>query len=331
MRVDITRIYGMSYASTAQLSQGMIAELGMKLGFNEVAYYYFNVVEEDPKLTRTRMDGIFSGVQDGDVFILQSPTWMGPEYDQKMLFEMGLYDIRKVIFINDVFPLMFASNRYILPEYIDMYNQADVLIVPTEKMLKYLRGEGLTVENVVIQEYWDHPTAYQAPLPKFTRKISFTGNPERFGFVAEWNHDIPLYLYTRRDDHKIGPSVIYKGFRKDENLIRELSDGFGLCWSATQEAEYATMNCSFKLPTFIVAGLPIIIKRGISGFDFVEKNNLGIVVDTLEEACERVNAMDEEEYLEYGRNVCNMASYLRSGFHTQEILLKAVRLAAGIK
>ena len=52
-----------------------------------------------------------------------------------------------VMFIHDVPPIMFPSNYYLMPNYIEMYNLCDVVVVPSEQMRDRLIEEGLTVKD----------------------------------------------------------------------------------------------------------------------------------------------------------------------------------------
>lgn len=115
---------------------------------------------------------------------------------RKLMNKLKLYDIKIVLFIHDVVPLMFSGNFYLMDRTISYYNKADVIIAPSQKMIDQLRKFGLNVAKTVIQGMWDHPT--QAPMfsASLKKEIHFLGNPERFSFVKEWNYDIPLKLYT---------------------------------------------------------------------------------------------------------------------------------------
>ncbi|MGX7043243.1 hypothetical protein [Leuconostoc holzapfelii] len=154
MRTHITNIYGHSPKSTALIAQNMTTEIGKSLGFNEVGIYAYPVSDDTEKELRVRIDGIISGVGFNDVVVAQFPTWNDFEFDEHLVERLKIYpNLKLVIFVHDVSPLMFSGNYYLMPRFIALCNRADLVILPTKAMFARLRSEGLTVKKVVIQNF----------------------------------------------------------------------------------------------------------------------------------------------------------------------------------
>ena len=177
MKMHITNIYGQSGMSTAQLAQHHVTDIAKELGINEIAYYFFNAEADTSAELDKRLDGILSSLAIGDVVFFQTPTWMTINYEETFLKKIKNYLAKIVMVVHDVMPFMWRSvNWYVMPDYIRMYNYADVIVVPSQKMYDYLVSQGLTVKKYIIQEMWDQNIGNLVlEQPTFKKQVFFIG------------------------------------------------------------------------------------------------------------------------------------------------------------
>ena len=323
----ITKINGGTITDIAQYAQHQTAEIAHQLGYREMGIYRYNADAERNEILSARLDGIIAGLRwNNDIVVCQFPPWNGTRFDLALVERIKTYRCRVIIFIQDVQALMFESNRYLLPALVDLYNQAEVLIVPSHAIKNFLLENGVREDmKVVVQEIWDYTTSIHfTALPKFKREIHFAGNPEKFLFPNKWDYDIPLRLYSSLSC--TGKNVLEMGWMEPDALLLELAKGgFGLLWYGDDFwRQYMGYNNSMKLSTYLAAGIPVIVPQGISNQYLIEKNRLGIVVNSLEEAVERVKDITEQEYQEYVDCVGRFAILLRNGYFTKKLLVEAV-------
>ncbi|MFS1664256.1 sugar transferase [Streptococcus sp. zg-JUN1979] len=321
MRVYLTNINGM--AGAAQIGQNMVTDLAVSMGYRELGIYAYNMHADSEGELNKRLDGILASLRQGDVVILQLPTWNSTAFDERLLHRIKLFGVKVVIFIHDVVPLMFASNFYLMDRVIAMYNQADVLIAPSQAMIDRLKELGLETSKVVLQRLWDNPTPLPMQEARFKACLHFPGNPDRFPFMRDWQYDVPLYSYGHYAD--LPDTVVQNPWQSNDELIRSLSaGGFGLVWMAEHDKAYMKLYCPYKLGTFLAAGIPVIVERGIANQDLIEQNGLGLVVDSLEEAVGRIKAMSEETYQTLVANVRAFNPLVREGYFTRRLLTEAI-------
>lgn len=327
MKIHITNLYGQSPYSVALMAQNMVTEISKSLGFKEIGIYSFNADNQSLRDLSIRFDGMNAAISNGDIVIFQSPTWNGTHFDLEYIKRLKIYNnLKIIIFIHDVAPLMFKYNYFLIEKTIEMYNLADLLIVPSEKMIDILKQEGLTVNKFVIQKIWDHTTDLYLEKPKFDKIINFAGRPERFKFLNSWDKEIKISVYTDRVKENPLANIEYKGWYFSNELLINLNKngGFGLVWNQTVDSEYYDINVSYKLSTYIAAGLPVIVPKNLSNADIILKNNLGFVVDSLEEVEEKVKNISEEEYNELLNNVWKFRNLLVNGLISKKNLMEAV-------
>ncbi len=327
MKVHITRLYGMIEQNVAYISQKKFAEIGNRLGFREISLFRYPVEVDSPRELSTRLDGILAGVEDGDIVIFQSPSWNDLSYDRRLLERIRTHkDVKIIIFVEDVVPIMFHAGTKRLREQTAIYNMADLIILPSEKMRDTLKGAGLTVSEIMIQPMCDYPFEGRLCEPEFRRELHFTGKPSRFPFVESWNYPTTLHLYAA-EAPRYGevPGVVYEGWKNETELLLAMSKGgFGLVWPDENDIHYYERCQPYKFGNFLTAGIPVVLKRGMAAEQLVRDNHLGFVVDSLEEANRRIQNISAEEFADMQKHVREFQILSSNGMITKRLFTEAI-------
>lgn len=326
MNVYITKLNGLDSNNPLQYMQWMTTEIAHQLGYREMGIYCYDGRTESVDSLNGRLDGIIAGIQWGeDVVICQFPTGNGFKFEWELVNRIKCYQCRVVIFVYDSESIVLESNRERLPETIKLYNQAEALIVPSLMMRQFLLDNGIRKDiKFIIQEMWDYTINMDfLHVPQFCREIHYMGN--EFDEIEEWDYKMSLKVYASSLEQR--QNVYYMGRLSPGELVSTLSrGGFGLIWYQDEDShrgmEYGN---SYELARYLAAGIPIIVPRGISNQMLIEKNHLGLVVDSIKEAVTVVEAMTEEEYQGYVRDVRQFACSLRGGYYTKKCLIDAVQ------
>ena len=328
MNVYITRLNGTYIGDTAQQVQKQTAEVAYQIGCRELGIYRYNAEPESFESRMSRLDGIIAGLSAGDIVICQLPTWNGLGFDRSLIERIKAYGGHVIMFLHDFEPLMQEGWRHKLRETIELYNQAEVLIVASYALREFLLQNGIR-ENMkfVVQEIWDYLTDIAfIDKPVLRKEIYFAGDAGKFKFINQWDYDIPLNTFSWTSC--TGKNVRNMGWVDSSRLLIELAKGgFGLVWYGDEYwYQYMKYNNTTKLSTYLAAGIPVIVPRGISNQYLIEENHLGLIVDSLDEAVERVRNITENEYREYVEHVGRFAVLLRGGFLARKLITEAVHL-----
>lgn len=334
MKVHITNIYGIG--GTAAKAQQMVTEIAKRyLYYNELAIYHYPVGSDSSEMLRTRLDGIMASISHDDIVIFQLPTWNDMKFDEAFAGRLCNYrGVKKIFFVHDVPPLMFENGMGSLKRYIDLYNQADMLIVSSQKMSEFLHANGLTVSKIVIQRMWDFPVEVdQSITPPFRKRINFAANVTSIErpFVRNWNStevELAVTANPGEYDWAKNRNIEFIGWHNDDNLLANAlrkSGGFGILWQDSPWwIEYMKLNASYKRSAYLAAGLPVIVGSSTTETETIVHQNLGLVVDSPEEAVERVAHMEEGQYRKMVEDVGRFSQLIRNGYFTRKLLIDAV-------
>lgn len=324
MNLYITKLHGTG--SPMRAAQCMTVELAHQLGFREMGIYHYNANAEAAGARSVRFDGIIAGMQAGDIVVCQFHTWNGLRFERGLVDHIKAYHGRVVIFIHSVEALMIKSSGFMLGDTVELYNQAEALIVPSHAMKRFLLESGIRAGmKFIVQEMWDCPTSMNfRKRPEFRRQIHCAGG---YGSetVDNWCSDISLKVYSAIE---VKAKNVYSagGLNQEERLLEFSKGGFGLEWYHDEQAyRYMQYGNPLSLSPYLAAGIPVIVPQGISCQKLIEENHLGLAVNSVEEAVSIIESMNESDYQEYVRHVGQFAPALRSGFYTKKCLIDAVQ------
>ncbi len=215
-------------------------------------------------------------------------------------------------------------------------NRARALIVHNERMMGALFGLGVRTPMIPLELFdylLDNP-----PPPRLLdnrNKIIFAGNLNKSIFLrllepirAEFN------LYGPIADSKIfGANINYVGSFAPDEIPYKLDGGFGLIWDGDSVetctgafGRYLTLNNPHKLSLYIAAGLPVVTWKEAAIADFIIKNDIGFVVDSLRELPSKLQSITDARYQQLLDNVARLQSKVIEGFYTNRALEQAERM-----
>lgn len=321
MSVYMTRINGWSLDDTMHYKQYMTLSIAQRLGIKEMGIYRYNLENESNESLLARVDGIIAGINRGDLVICQFPTGNSLRFEWQLVRTLKAYGARIAVFLQDLDP---GSD---LGEIRNLYNQAEVLIVPSLAVRQLLIDNNISRKmKFVIQEMWDYTDDFMRVRASEFKKEFAVIEEEQFSGIQEWPFQLPVKIYGGRNIQENSNVHNITGLRSEEVFTEISRGGFGLVWDKNiSDSKYAERSISFSMTKFLAAGIPIIVPAGISNQTIIERNHLGLIVHSLEEAVAKVEAMAREEYQEYVRHVENFAPALRKGYYTQKCLIETMQ------
>ena len=146
--------------------------------------------------------------------------------------------------------------------------------------------------------------------------------------------DYQLHVYGNADGLpglQPSPSVVIKGFMPAEEFIEKVEGDYGLVWDGDSLdactgnfGEYLRYNSPHKLSFYIRAGLPVVVWREAALASIVEKEGIGLCIDSIRQLGERLAAITPEQRATMLRNVSRVSQKMSEGGFLRNALQEAM-------
>lgn len=289
------------------------------------------------KLVKDDWVRFLNNIPGRSIVLIQSPEFYDVKLVEDVYFQMkDKKSIRFIYFIHDLENLRFASDYN--NELAYMKETGDFFIVHNDIMKKYLIGYGFDapkIRSLHIFDYLGNGEIYNKA--QFEKSITIAANLSlrKSPYLLELKElkHTKFNLYGPNFSKEIAENselIKYHGTVVAEELPKILNKGFGLIWDGNSietcsglTGQYLKYNNPHKLSLYLSAGIPVIIWSGAAAAEFVKKNHVGLVVDSLYELEDILQKINEEQYYNLAENTKRIAVCLNKGEYTQNSIKQA--------
>lgn len=306
------------------LSADGALNLGLRRTFssNKVVDYFRNLAG----ITRFMMT-----IRRGDIIVVQYPL---KKYYRLVCRQARRRGAKVVTLVHDLGS--FRRRRLTVDEEIAKLSLSDVVVAANQSTIKWLRDNGFK-KPLVEQVAWDY-LSDSRPEPGIDPErlsLAYVGNlnPERDGFLYKLPATMSIDLYGDGpvDAGMLLPKERDNGFVEPDTLIASARGRFGLIWygpSTTEHVgfigEYIGLCNTHKLSLYMRAGKPVVLWRGAGQAPFVEREGVGLTVDSLDDLDAKLAAVTDEQYERMRANVDRVAALMASGHYLRSALSRSL-------
>ena len=282
----------------------------------------------------------YDAIENESVVVLQHP-FHHKQFTRESILSK-LKNNKKVKFISIVHDVeelrQFMNNQeYYQHEFEFMLEIADVIVVHNSKMLNFFIEKGVHKSKLVNLEIFDYlQNKDKNKVINFSKTITIAGNLDttKCKYIGELDkiNNIEINLYGPNFNEKLNKNknIHYKGVLSPDEVPNVLTEGFGLVWDGDgikggmgKAGNYIRYNNPHKLSLYLSSGLPVVIWKEAAEAEFVKKNNLGILVDSLDELSDIIPNLNEIEYMNMVKSVNKIAQQLVSGYFGKKAIDEA--------
>ncbi len=269
---------------------------------------------------------ITSVENDGAIF-LQAPLIYHTIFIKNIIKKLKKKNVKTMLLIHDLETLRlvcrddvgnFKKTMYRLEEG-NLLKTCDNIIAHNPSMVEQLVKAGVNREKIVSLGIFDYllDDSHELPTPEYGEPIIIAGNlrPHKAAYAYSLPDKSAYNLYGLDYTGK-GDNIHYFGAFPSDELPFVMHGSFGLVWDGESVetcsgayGQYLKINNPHKTSLYLACGIPVIIWSQAALAPFILENNVGIVVDSLNDIPE----VSPEDYAVMRDNAMKIGAKLRRG------------------
>lgn len=273
-------------------------------------------------------------LQKEDIVLVQWPFELIAPF-KKLRIEKFL-KCKKILFVHDVQSLRLQQHDFLERA---RFNKYDVIVTHTQAFRSWLIESGIN-KPIITNELFDYKLEEKIVQSKSCDekyRVVFSGNLDKrksgFLYTDIEAKNYTLELYGNNYIDSMNEIINYNGVFSPDVVVKHLNGDFGLVWDGESAntcsgnfGEYLKYNCPYKCAMYIAAQLPIIIWRKAAMADFIVKNEIGFVIDSLDEIDSILSSMTEEKYDNMLEKLKTVQENVINGKYTKNFANRALEL-----
>lgn len=276
-------------------------------------------------------------VKPEDTVLVQYPIYSSEFDTDRFYSKVVVQAAHKIAVVHDL-PFLrdsFPPVENDLKKELVRLNLFDSVIVHNEVMKQKLIGLGLKARVITLGlfDYYAPTVSKQGLTKAVAHKILFAGNLTKSKFVLTLKSDklIQYHLWgSVANKDLLDSSVNYHGSVPSDELPKYLTNGWGLVWDGESTTSVTGLGGKYlryidphKTSLYISAGVPVIVWKDAGVAKFIKDNNLGLVIDSIDEIPRRIENLSLQKYVSIMTAVYDMQHRLLNG----SMIRNAVHLA----
>lgn len=275
-------------------------------------------------------------IRKGDVVLLQYPV---KKYFSFLCNYAHLRKAKTVALIHDLGS--FRRKKLTVEKEISRLMHADYVIASNSIMRDWLVSNGYSnpTGQLGLFDYRSKSAAQLHNKTNDKHRLVYAGAlaMRKNSFLlqmAECKLSYELHIYGNRSglsSMKDNDNIIFHSFTPADEFIENVEGDFGLVWDGDSLdnctgnfGEYLRFNSPHKVSFYIRAGLPIIIWKHAAVASIIEKEDIGICIESLEELDEKLSSITPTRMAELRNNVMRVSDRLRNGDFLRTAVTKAI-------
>lgn len=295
-----------------------------KLGLKKIEIDYYIIL---PIKTLSRIINLILSIFFNfyNIFFLKREIFCQYPFEKRMICLFYLNKKNRMITIIHDLDSLRSENKRLFNKEIKYLKKSKYIISHNSKMSEILIKNGIDknkIKNLNIFDYILNENSREINKIK-TSDICFAGNLEKSLFIYKLkklkNIKTDVFGINYQKEKNQGDFNYCGAFPPDE-IHKKLSGKYGLVWDgdSLEECngvfgEYLKYNNPHKFSLYIAAGIPVITWKKAAIAEFIERKNIGITVNSLEELEKILINLSEKEYEEKLKNVLKIREKIING------------------